>query len=72
MKRFMASKYYDDIYRLLDKEEIQSTNEITRKLQWKFKKAIDWYLVCRVLERLREEGKATKLTTRGGFYWKKK
>lgn len=66
------SKYDKDILGLLSENELKSTNEILIELQKKVKKVVNWHSLYRILMELAGEGKVDKITTKAGFFWRKK
>ena len=65
------SKYEKDIFALLSKEELKSTNEILKDLERKTKKVINWHALYRILMELTVVGKVQRTKTKAGFFWRK-
>jgi arginine repressor len=65
------SKYNEAVLKILKKEQLKSTNEILKELEELSGKVINWHALYRLLIELAAEGKAEKVQTKAGFFWKK-
>lgn len=75
---FMArkSKYKDIVLDIVLNKESVSTNQVIKNIRKKTGKNVHWYLIDRILNELRNEGKIEKQVIKLGehkiFMWKKK
>lgn len=65
-------KHEEQIFKILEKHEIKSTNEILKQLEKITKKTINWHALYRVLMELHADNKIEKLKAKAGFFWRKK
>ena len=65
------SKHDKAVLEILSSDTIMSTHEVLEKLQKKTGKTINWHAIYHILTELSEEGKAEKLKSKAGFFWKK-
>lgn len=65
-------KYKNEIYTLLSKDVIKSTNEVLIELQKKAGKSVNWYTADRELQDLWHEGRVEKLQAKAGLFWRRK
>ena len=68
----MVSKYKENVFKLLKKDEIKSTHQVTKELEKVTKKTISWYCCYGCLVDLQGEGKVQKIKTKAGSFWRKK
>lgn len=68
----MTSKHEREVWNILDFQEIKSTNEILNELMKRTKKAINWFLVYKILKSLEDQGRLEKFESKGGLFWRKK
>jgi DNA-binding PadR family transcriptional regulator len=66
------SKYKELILKVVNKDEIKSTNEILKEVEKLSKKVINWHNLYRILRDLEDEDKIERLKAKAGFFWKKK
>jgi len=65
------SKYRDPVLKLLS-NDMKSTNQILNELQSETKKVINWHVLYRILSDLERAGKAERIETKAGFFWRRK
>ena len=68
----MVSKYYEDVYEILDTEEMKSTFTICEELKEKAQKQIAWIMVYSILRDLERESRAIVIKTKHSLFWRKK
>ncbi len=68
----MVSKYEQSVWEALDFREIQSTNQIKKKVEEQNNKSISWFTIHKILKEYVDQGKVELLKTMVGLFWRKK
>ena len=62
---------YHQVFDIVSKDKIKSTNEVRNELEAITGKKINWYIIHRMLSDLMIEGKIERYEAASGFFWKK-
>lgn len=68
----MVSKYFEDVFTLVEKAKIKSTYTLLKEIEFKSKKKIGWHRVYVILRDLERENRIECIKTKHSFFWRKK